>query len=175
MTADILDGSLFEDFDAQGDVDISLANPASHTFYYHITNQTAAGGSAEFPVTTAVVLKDLRIVQWYADGSCREVPLFDGDGMRTTKLAPAMVFLESIDNPPPHPLLLEAVCVAGRIEPSVLEIQSTPSDAVHVVRVKNEFLIDVVDPHSGAYFVISVSDRQGNRYPVGTFGILASE
>jgi len=141
-------------------------------FYYHLTNQTAAGESALFPVATDAVLKDLRIVQWHTDGSCRSVDLVDGDGLRCRTLDTGTVFLESVDNPPPHPFALEAVCVFGRIEPTVLEVRDSIEGPGRIVRVRGEFLIDIVDPNPGAFLTISVSDREGNRYAVGTIGIL---
>jgi len=140
--------------------------------YYHLTNQTAAGESALFPVATDAVLKDLRIVQWHTDGSCRSVDLVDGDGLRSRTLDTHSVFLESVDNPPPHPFPLEAVCVFGRIEPTVLEVREAVDGPSRIVRVRGDFLIDIVDPDPGAFLTISVTDREGNRYPIGTFGIL---
>lgn len=143
--------------------------------YFHITNQTSAGDSAEFPVATDVVLKDLRVIQWYADGSCREVVLLDGDGCPESDLSTRTVFLESADNPPPHPFPLEAVSIGGRIEPTLLEVRTAHNAPVRLVRVRAEFLIDIVEPVPGTYLTITVSDREGNRYSIGTFGVLEGD
>jgi len=155
-------------------VDRSRRGRVTRQLYYHLTNQTAAGESALFPVATDAVLKDLRIVQWHTDGSCRSVDLVDGDGHRCRTLDTQSVFLESLDNPPPHPFPLEAVCVFGRIEPTVLEVRESVDGPSRIVRVRGDFLIDIVAPDPGAFLTISISDREGNRYPVGTFGILES-
>ena len=140
--------------------------------YYHVTNQTAAGESPDFPVVTDVVFKDLRVIQWHTDGSCREISLVDGDGVRSRVLDTRTVFLESTDTPLPHPFPLEAVCLFGRIEPTVIEIRESLDGPSRIVRIRADFLIDVVDPGPGVYLTISVGDREGGRYPIGTFGML---
>jgi hypothetical protein len=145
--------------------------PAPRQYYYLITNQTAAGGTAEFPVITDATLYDLSVTHWFADGTFRQIPLRDIDGMLVDRLDSHMVYLEGRDAAPLHPLPPEAVTIAGRITPPILEVQKSPLDAVRIIRAAREFSIDVSDPIPGTFIAVTISDREGSRYTVGTFGI----
>jgi hypothetical protein len=150
---------------------VGLDWPPPRQYYYLITNQTGLGGSAEYPVITEATLYDLRVTHWFADGSFRQIPLRDIDGLPVDALDSHAVYLEGRDSHPLHPLPPEAVTIAGRITPPVLEVQKSALDAVRIVRAAREFSLDVSDPVPGTFMALTICDRDGGRYTVGTFGI----
>jgi hypothetical protein len=148
-----------------------LLGKARPLYYYEITNQTAAGGTAEYPVVTDATFYDLRVTHWFADGTFRRVLLRDVDGLCVDVLDNHTLYLEGRDTTPPHPFPPEYVTIAGRLSPAILQIQKSPHDAIQLIRSVEEFSLEIFDPISGTFAALTISDREGNRYAVGTFGI----
>ncbi|MGO8674098.1 MAG: hypothetical protein ACLQVD_22395 [Capsulimonadaceae bacterium] len=158
----------YEDLEARTVIGSTLSYQQNS---YHLTNQTNAGDSAEYPVITDATLSDLKVIQWFADGTFREIGLIDIDGTPLDVLESGTVYLESVQNAPQYPWPIEAVTVSGAIHPATLEVRHNETEPARVVRVAPRFWIDIVDPAPGHFIALTVGDREGNRYTVGTFGI----
>jgi hypothetical protein len=153
-----------------------LAYPISTAlqFYYHITNQAAAGESLEFPVITDAALGNLHLTQRLAGDRFVDVALFDINGVPRTTLTTSSVFVESLDTNVYQPVDVLGVTLTGELSTDVIEVQTQPDGPIHVVRVDPAFRIDVDSPVPGYFAAICVEDREGCRYTVGTLGIAAA-
>jgi hypothetical protein len=163
MTADLLDYSEFVAFEFEC--------PLVEQLYYHLTNQTSAGESPEFPVVTDAILCDLQVMQFYADGSCSAIPLYDMDGIQLDELDCRTVYLDSLDTPSVMIEPITRIVLSGTIEPTILEVQTECNGPVRIVRVKPDFKVEISRPGPGEFTTICATDRDGNDYPIGTFGI----
>ena len=139
-------------------------------YRYEVVNLTAYGADTGFPVTTDATLCDLRITHKYPGGRSIEVPLYDGNGVRQIDLDSASLYLRSDDILVPARGERVELSVRGKIRPTTLGV-STSHARKSSVHVCTDFSLEsIVLP--GMYEALCAVDDEGNRYPVGTIGLI---
>jgi hypothetical protein len=141
------------------------------TFRYEIVSLAPYGEGAGFPVTTDATLWDLRISHRYQSGATVEVPLYDVSGVRQIDLDSAAAFLRTDDFGLPQGRELVEVTVTGKIRLTTLDVSTGDKGHNAHLRPYLGFTLEsIVVP--GLYEILTVTDDRGQRYPIGTFGML---
>lgn len=144
-------------------------------FRYELTNLTAAGGSVEYPIASEVTFRDVRVRHALTDGTSREVPLFDFNGVRQVNLACNGVFLHSDAIAGQEWKRLASIRISGVIQPGCLVIKESERSPAISVCVFPEFVFETNQPLPHLYEALYVTDKSGKRYAIGTIGISSVE
>jgi hypothetical protein len=155
----------------------SSDNTKLDRFYFHVTNQTNAGGSFEFPVANSLDFINLRLVAKFEDGVMLPIALRDEDGVARESLDPDALYLDSPPLPavdPDHGAMV-AVTLTGCLSQPTLKLQWFNQGISAVVNVSPSFSSPLVCPDSRPSRIIRVFDNEGMFYSVGTPGVVSAE